>query len=408
MANKEFSFNDLNKQISKISENGGLFSESDHATIKDWIDTGNYALNACISGDIYKGVPANRFTALPGESGVGKSFLCLNIAKQAQAKGYFIIYFDSENAVDPETTERFGIDPSAFRHEPVSTFKEVANLITNICKSLKEKKDEGFEIPKVYMFLDSLSMLASTKELNDTLAGSEKKDMTKGQDVRSLFGTITSMMGKLDIGMTYTTHTYTAVGSFIPMQVMKGGGGAIYSASVIIMLTKAQLKEDGKTKTGIIVSAKPQKSRFCKPNSIKFHISFYKGMNRFVGLEPYIDFKNIGIEIGEYKEEIIDEPVLDENGAQVIYRNKPKFNKVSTGKFEFVSDPKAKTIAVKHLNSELPLNQLFTEKVFTKDILDLINETKIKPLFELPNVSLLDSESLEDFVGGENDEFTLE
>lgn len=405
---KEFSFSDLNKSINSISENGGLFSESDHATIKDWISTGNYALNACISGDIFKGVPASRFTALPGESGVGKSFLCLNIAKQAQEKGYFIIYFDSENAVDPETTARFGIDPEMFRHEPVSTFKEVANLITNICKSLSDKKKDGFEIPKVYMFLDSLSMLASTKEMNDTLSGSEKKDMTKGQDVRSLFGTITSAMGKLGIGMTYTTHTYTAVGSFIPMQVMKGGGGAIYSASVIVMLTKAQLKEDGKTKSGIVVSAKPQKSRFCKPNVIKFHISFYRGMNPYVGLEPYIDFDNIGIQIGEFKPRIIEEPVLNPDGTPVIYRGKPKVNRIVSDEMIFTADPAGKKVAVKHLGTEVPLNELFTDKVFTKEVLELINETKIKPLFELPNVDQVNSESLIESFGLDEDEFGQE
>jgi len=401
---KQFSFTDLNNQINKISDSGGLFSESNHANIKEWISTGNYALNACLSGSIYGGVASNRFTAWPGQSGVGKSFLMLNIAREAQKMNYFIVYFDSENAVDPQTTARFGIDPTIFRHEPVSTFKEVANIIMNICKGLQEKKDEGYEIPKVYMFLDSLSMLASTKELNDTIAGSEKKDMTKGQDIRSLFTTITSAMGKLDIGLSYSTHTYTAVGSFIPMDVMKGGQGAIYSASAIIMLTKAQLKEDGKTKTGIIVSAKPQKSRFCKPNSIKFHISFHRGMNPYVGLEPYLDWNKLGIAIGDYKEEFIDSLMFKEDGSPVMRAGKQRTEKVATGNMTFTPDPTGKKIAIKSTGEELSISKLFTSEIFTTEILKLMEETIIKPLFELPNIDASDPNSLIEDFGLSSDE----
>jgi len=32
-------------------------NESDLTTITDWLSTGSYAINRCITGDIYKGFP---------------------------------------------------------------------------------------------------------------------------------------------------------------------------------------------------------------------------------------------------------------------------------------------------------------------------------------------------------------
>jgi hypothetical protein len=80
---------------------------------------------------------------------------------------------------------------------------------------------------------------------------------------------------------------------------MSGGGGAIYAASMILMLSKASLKENNKeaekagmTKTGVLVTSKPTKNRFAKPIPVKFHISFYNGMNPYVGLEKYVSWES--------------------------------------------------------------------------------------------------------------------
>ena len=46
------------------------------AEIPDWISTGNYILNAAISGSIFKGMPSNRTMLLAGDSGTGKVLSC--------------------------------------------------------------------------------------------------------------------------------------------------------------------------------------------------------------------------------------------------------------------------------------------------------------------------------------------
>ena len=81
--------------------------------------------------------------------------------------------------------------------------------------------------------------------------------------------------------------------------VINHNTGLQYGASIIMNLSKAKLKE-GTEQTGIIVTAKPQKNRFCVPTVVKFHISFQKGMNKYVGLQEYMSWDACGVGRGKF------------------------------------------------------------------------------------------------------------
>ena len=75
-----FSISDLNKAISKNSKFGALLSEGGGtSSITEYIHTGNYILNACMSGSLLKGIPNNRSVCLSGESGCLEKNECINI-----------------------------------------------------------------------------------------------------------------------------------------------------------------------------------------------------------------------------------------------------------------------------------------------------------------------------------------
>jgi len=65
-------FNDiLDKRVkSKVEIRG--FSDID-----EYISTGNYLLNAQMSGSVFGGYPNTRSIGIAGDSGAGKTFLCL-------------------------------------------------------------------------------------------------------------------------------------------------------------------------------------------------------------------------------------------------------------------------------------------------------------------------------------------
>jgi RecA/RadA recombinase len=410
---KTFSFDELDKGLSKVSELGSILTENKFSKIDEYIPTGNYVLNAQLSGSLFGGIPNTRSVALSGESGVGKSFLCLNIAREAQKMGYYIIYCDSESAIDEDIARKFGLDPEKIRYQPVNTIKSLKGFCANLYDQLKDKKDKGFEVPKIMMIVDSIGNLATEKERSDALAGSDKKDMTRAGDIRSLFRIITTDLAELKIPLVFTNHSYTAVGAYVPTQIMSGGGGAIYAASIILMLSKANLKENNKdaekagmTKTGVLVTSKPSKNRFAKPIPVKFHISFYNGMNPYVGLERYVSWETVGIGPGKLEERIDERPVLDDDGNQLIKRGKPVVERIQTGEYEYVPDDSAnpKTFAVRHLGRTIKAGQLFTSEVFTEDVLREIDENVVRPLFELPNIVESDSmgELFGDFDGDED------
>ena len=408
---KSLSFLDLDVALSKINPKGSIITDNAFSKIDEYVSTGNYLLNAQLTGSLFGGIPNSRSICFAGESGTGKTFLTLNACREAQKMGYHIIYCDSEAAVDEEIMKNFGIDPAMVRYQPVSTSLEVRHFVTNLCDSLRKAKDKGTELPKIMLILDSLGNLATTKERADAASGSEKKDMTKQQDLRSLFRVITTDLAEFKIPFIFTNHTYASIGSFFPGQTISGGGGAIYNASIILQLSKAQLKEDGVNKTGIIVTSKVAKNRFSRPIPIKFHISFFKGMNPYVGLEQYINWETCGIQRGK----LIGQKEVDKWYTKPEERaivEKTRFVKTTAdGKEQvlyFMDKPTARTLVVRHLGEEVNPAELFTSKVLTDQLLHELDESVIKKTFMLPNIGSIDdlSEIIDelDLESSEDDE----
>jgi RecA/RadA recombinase len=370
---KEFSISELQKELKKVNPFGDVISKSDFSKITEWIDTGNYHLNAVFSGDLFGGIPNNRTICLAGESGTGKTFLLLNMCREAQKKGYYVIYYDTEGAVDVDSIQNFGVDPEKFDHQPMSDLAKFRTSVTTLCKKMMEAKEKGYKTPKIMVCLDSLGMLATTKEIDDAMSGNSAADMTRAKMIRSLFRIITSDLTGLGIPFIFTNHTYASTGMF-PTINLSGGGGLVYSASVILALSKAQIKE-GTIQTGIIVTVKTLKNRFGKPIPIKFHIRWDKGMNRFIGMEEYISWETCGIQKGN----II---------SQKDYDKLSEKDKAEAGPFQsngntvyFVPRETARNFIVKHLGKGVSPYDLFTEEVFNHDVLTQINEKKIKGKF---------------------------
>ena len=345
---KTFSFDDLNAELAELNPLGSVMDQSNFSEVTEWIHTGNYHLNACVSGSLFKGWPNNRSCSVAGPSGTGKTFLTLNSVREAINMGYNVIYYDSEAAVDKEQMIKFGIDTTKVNYQPINTVQEFRTSVTTITKKMQEIKRAGGEIPKLMIILDSAGNLATQKEIDDAASGSEKSDMTRSKILKSIFRIIMTPLADLKIPFIFTNHTYQTQ-DFISRQVAGGGTGPEYAASIVLMLNKAQLK-DGADKVGIIVTAKPSKNRFAKPTNIKFHLNFSEGMNPYVGLEQYATWDICGITRGTI-----------EKGVKV-----PK----ST----------ARGWICEHLDEVVPNSEFFTAKVFTKEVMERIDK-HIQPLF---------------------------
>ena len=279
--------NDFLKEIVKDVGNDYASLASDGIAggdVTSFIDTGSYSFNALLSGSIYGGLPANRITAIAGEAATGKTFFALGICKNFldTSPNAGIIYFESENAISKSLIESRGVDSKRVVVYPVATVQEFrTQAIQIIDKYLAQPEDKRQPIMFV---LDSLGMLSTTKEMEDTAAGKETRDMTRSQIVKSAFRVLTLKLGKANIPMIMTNHTYDVIGSMFPQKEMGGGSGLKYAASSIIYLGKRKEKE-GSEVVGNIIHCKNYKSRITKENAmIDVKLTYTKGLDKHYGL----------------------------------------------------------------------------------------------------------------------------
>lgn len=212
---------DIFKLVQSVDNEAEIISKSAYSNIKEWIPTGNYILNACMSGDLFKGVPTGRVTTFAGPSSTGKSYLAVSVCREAQKLGYMPIYLDSEGAIDTAFVTRLGCDGEKFIIKQVNSIKEVSQFVLNICEQFQKAKEEGKEV-KVILVLDSLGNLTSEKERDDLIKGESKQDFTKAKDVKAMFRTCAVPLSKLQIPWIVNNHVYNTM-SFIPGQEMSGG-----------------------------------------------------------------------------------------------------------------------------------------------------------------------------------------
>ena len=96
--------NDFLKDIIKSTGNeyASLVEDGVEAgDVENFIDTGSYIFNALLSGSIHGGLPANKITALAGESATGKTYFLMGIVKNFLDANpdAGVIYFESESAI---------------------------------------------------------------------------------------------------------------------------------------------------------------------------------------------------------------------------------------------------------------------------------------------------------------------
>lgn len=384
---KKFEFSKVGTILDNIGKSIPIVIEKEIKE-KVFISTGVYLVDAAMSGRLLNGgIATNRISVFAGESGAGKSFMCFSCAKHAQKAGYSVIYIDTENAIDLEDLPKYGVDNSVdkFRLVRSNKVEDVNMLLTQLIDDLKEQKLAGYELPKLLIVIDSLGQMASNKEKNDLLKGDIKQDMTKAKALGSLFRSINTDLGYLDIPLLVANHTYLTMDLF-PKSVMKGGNGLLYSASVIGMMSKSQLKtgeEDDMDlgSSGISVLFKTQKSRLAKPKKIRFDISFAHGMNPYTGLDAFCRpeyFDKIGIAKGKME---VDK---------------------STGEMKFI--PGGIRWYIDHLNKSVHTKQLFTQEVFTQEVLEkmepIVNDYfRFKSLDEIEDVE----KEFNSIIGDEDD-----
>ena len=278
---------DFLKNIAKTAGNeyAALVSDGVEAgDVDNFIDTGSYIFNALLSGSIYGGLPANKITAVAGESATGKTFFVMGMVKSFldANPNAGVLYFESESAITKQMVIDRGIDPERMVILPVTTVQEFRTQSLRVLDDYIQQNEADRQ--PIMLCLDSLGMLSTTKEVEDTADGKETRDMTRAQVLKAAFRVLTLKLGKAKVPMIVTNHTYDSMGSMFPTKEMGGGSGLKYAASSIIFLSKKKDK-DGTEVVGNIVHCKNHKSRLTIENKmVDVRLSYEKGLDKYYGL----------------------------------------------------------------------------------------------------------------------------
>jgi len=309
----------------------------DGSDVAGFTDTGSMMFNALLSGSLHGGMANNKIIALAGEAATGKTYFTIGILSQflKDNPNGVVLYFDTEQAVTSDMFKSRGVDPARVAVFPVATIEEFRLQTISIVDKYLEESEEN-RTPMMIV-LDSLGMLSTSKEINDTTEGKEVRDMTRAQVIKSTFRVLTIKLGKAKIPLIMTNHTYSVVGAYVPTSEMGGGTGLKYAASTIVYLSKKKDKDSGGDIVGNIINCKLYKSRFTKENkSVAVKLNYETGLDRYYGLV------DLGLESG----------IFQKNGTRIGL-------------------PDGGSAFEKHIYEN-------PEKYFTKEILDKLEEAATK------------------------------
>ena len=292
------SIQDAFKLLDKLNSNAAFLDGNSLSTVSEWIDTGSYALNAIISGSLYGGIPMGRLTAFVGPESCGKTLMANKIMANAQKKGMYVAYFDTEGALDEATAKRLGCDTSKIKHVPSEITEQCRNEIVQFLNTIVENKLQG----KVLIVIDSLGNLITAQEKKKIEEGSETLDMgNRSKQLKSLMRAVTHAAAKANCPVVFTNHIYDDPSQLHPTAIKKqaGGSGPLYMSSVIVqMAKKTERTEDSKNKdsntestfiskgiNGVTMRALTTKNRFVTPFlEIEMYLNFRTGLNKYSGL----------------------------------------------------------------------------------------------------------------------------
>ena len=348
----DFNFSSLSSLIDNMDKKD-IISVEDFNKEKNFISTGIHIVDGLLSKSILKGgIPTNKITLIAGPKQTGKSFISLNIARNAQKMGYNVVWIDTEYSIEKTDFEMYGIDTSnsdTFMLIRTNIVEKIKIFLMAFLDALQKLKDTGVDVSKTIVILDSIGMLSSEKEKEDTLKQVVKQDMTRAKQIKSLMRLITNDLGRLNIPLVATNHIYLTQDMF-PQTIMSGGEGLYYAASVILFLSDSKLKtgeedEMDLGRSGSIITAKCNKNRLAKPKKVKFEIDYSKGINPFKGLDLFCTIENFDkIGIAKVKK------VVDKETGEISYTSYNRWY-------------------VRHLDTYLAEKQLFNRKVFTPEVL---------------------------------------
>lgn len=293
---------DTLKNISKLT-GAEILSESSYAEVKDFLDTGSYALNRVVTGDIHKGIPCGRITTLFGQSGSGKSLIAANTAALAlkHDKVDVVYIFDSEGGTLVNIFKQHGVDMSKVNHIPVASIEQCSTKMLQTYDMLVKARQEYLADPehndniRALCILDSYGALAADKLMSDAV-NKDKTAMDMGLGAKLKNNMMRGLMMRVvqsNATLIVINHEYQDPSSMFASKVhnMAGGLGITFASHVILQCEKLLVKStDTEFMTGL--EKDDDNVGFFKGNRLKFFVVKNRVCKPAFQATVYLDFSS--------------------------------------------------------------------------------------------------------------------
>lgn len=343
-------------------------AESIMVKVEEFLDSGSYAINRVLTGDINKGFPMGRISTIYGESGSGKSLLAANAIIDALKNKNFqcVYYFDSEGGALWEYIKNGGVDLEQIEHIPVHSIEDCATKMLQLYDSLVQatneyKKDpNGNEEPRVLCVLDSFGALAADKLVNDAAKDKMAQDMGLGSKLKNnMMRGLMMRVVQSNCPLIIVNHTYSDPAAMFAskFKAIPGGEGIKFASHVMLQMTKLLIKssdmefltgnEDADEDVGLYkgnrIRAFCVKNRVVKPcYEATMFIDFNNGIAKYDGLIEdavkygYIQEVRGGYVVPSYSDKRVTYKELVSN-SEIWDTFIDKFNEESVEKMKYSS-----------------------------------------------------------------------
>ena len=316
------------------------FADSKLGMINRYINTGSFALNRIISGDIHNGIPCGRVIIISGESASGKSLIAAEISSNALKDDFdMIFYFDSEGGGLNSFFVSRGCDLTKIEHIPVENIEDATVKILATYDAIKTEKkaNENF---KALCVLDSVGGLVGNKLIKDAAEkGKQVSDMGGSAKLKNALVKGCTMPALItDVPIIFINHVYDDPSAMWAGKIKSQGGGKglQYMSSITLQCDKLFEKPEGDEKEEMETFYKGNRLKiFCTKNRMikpfyetTVFVDFDRGIGKYDGLlEPAIKYGFVIDGADKADKEEVDESTLTKKELKALKENKEKKDK---------------------------------------------------------------------------------
>ena len=297
---------DKTSSILKSAKYGKLATLADVKAFKKNIDKQNtlvskdvLGLNVLFSGELDGGFEPG-FNLVVAKSKSFKTNLGVMMIKEFLDKNPLgvVTYYDCENGASIETFEEYGVDLDRVRYVEIY---HVGDLKLKMMENLTSIQDGE----KNFFFVDSLAMLPSKFDFEQTVEGDSKDDMKRAKEITAFFRATTSLINRHDVFTYIIGEGYMSM-DFIPKLIIAGGEKVEKACDNVLYITRSNIKESDSL-VGYTFKVRSYKSRSVKEGSIVPINARWD-----LGIEKYGGFDEIALSCG----------IIEKVGLSYVFKSK--------------------------------------------------------------------------------------